>query len=589
MQDENNRSGTRWALILLSLALLLWLFKHGLVSSLPVEARAYRTDDLLMLNLADGLINRNWLGPYRGATLMKGAFFPLFLSWTIRFGPSYLASLDALNMLACVFFVSQVRSIFRDKRLLFFLFIFLLFEPCTYSRMTFQRVYRAGITEAQVLFLFGSWIGLYLSVRRCIESGDWRGTHRDLARSLTASLALWAMWNAREESFWILPFVLTATAVIAGLLICALRRRPEARTRIVVRLLCCLLPLAFLPCGNAWLRRENEKNYGASVRLEEVDGAFAAALKTIYSARGEEEIPWVTISRTQMELLYDASASLRQIRPELDAALDRYSSNDRRPEEAEVEDGWFFWALKYAAYESGAADTLPKSQAFWRQVRMELEAALDAPGSPLVRRPVMPSALMSPWRSTYTAQLPRTFFRALRYLVTYQEVGPRIEASGKSSASVSRCFEIYTNNQVVYSEANDAAQRLIHEGIEARLLRVIRLYRAVNPAAFLLGAAVFLLLLFLCFFRGMKEAGPCLLVTAGMFLSAFLLLAGVSYTDLTAFPAIGYFYMSGAYPLLLAAEWIAILYAADLLLGRRRSAKARSAVVLRGGKAEAGD
>ena len=143
---------------LLAAAALLCVFKHSLVTSLPVEARYYVTDDFLMVQMAEGLLSGNWLGAYDPVILMKGAFFPLFLAASNRFGSSYLSTLDFMNTLACVYFVWQMRHLFRDRRLLFPLFVVLLFEPCTFSGRTFQRVYRSSLTWMQVLFLFGSFI-----------------------------------------------------------------------------------------------------------------------------------------------------------------------------------------------------------------------------------------------------------------------------------------------------------------------------------------------------------------------------------------------------------------------------------------------
>ena len=54
-------------------------------------------------------------------------------------------------------------------------------------------------------------------------------------------------------------------------------------------------------------------------------------------------------------------------------------------------------------------------------------------------------------------------------------------------------------------------------------------------------------------------------------LSALILLLGVSYAEITAFSALRSFYMVGAYPLMLAGEWLAILYAAERLFGRREA------------------
>ena len=53
------------------------------------------------------------------------------------------------------------------------------------------------------------------------------------------------------------------------------------------------------------------------------------------------------------------------------------------------------------------------------------------------------------------------------------------------------------------------------------------------------------------------------LVIAGMWLSIVVMLGGVAYTDITAFTAVNYYYMAGAFPLMLAGEWMILLYTAE--------------------------
>jgi hypothetical protein len=57
------------------------------------------------------------------------------------------------------------------------------------------------------------------------------------------------------------------------------------------------------------------------------------------------------------------------------------------------------------------------------------------------------------------------------------------------------------------------------------------------------------------------------LTVSGLLLTAAVLLMGVSYAEITAFSAISYFYLSGAYPLMLGGFWIMILYSVSCFNG----------------------
>ncbi|HAZ06313.1 MAG TPA: hypothetical protein DCY58_08890, partial [Acetobacterium sp.] len=56
------------------------LVKQLLVIGIPLFAHAGAGhDDRLMINMANSLIQGEWLGSYSEKTLVKGLFFPLFL------------------------------------------------------------------------------------------------------------------------------------------------------------------------------------------------------------------------------------------------------------------------------------------------------------------------------------------------------------------------------------------------------------------------------------------------------------------------------------------------------------------------------
>ena len=570
MPVQRKQMDRRVNAFLLILAVLLFMIKYYLATSLPVEARHYNTDDLLMVRMAESLLEGNWLGNYDAVILMKGAFFPLFLAATNKLGLSYLSALTICHFLATTFFISQMRFLIRDRQLLFVLLAVLLFDPCSYSSLTFQRVYRSSLTEIQVLFLFGSYFGVYLHVRDRRKTGNWSGLWREVLLSLIGGCALWSIWNTREESVWVIPFITVAAILIAIELIAYRREQNASRIRIGLLLACCLLPLAILMSGNTWICRENKKHYGVSIRLEEVDGEFAGALKTIYSVKNEIEFPYVTVSSEKLERLYTSSDSLRLIRPELDEYIKRYDQADRNRNDGQVEDGWFFWALKYAAFENGVAGTLPDSQIYWDQVRLELEAAINKPDSILKRQTIMPSALMSPWRREYLVELPKAICSAISYTVSYEGTEPLTAASGKASAADSHRFELITNNQVVYPDRENEIQRKLIEASAVKLKAVINIFRKLNPVSAIVGVITYLSVLIRASAKKEQEQIPFLLVVAGMMLSAAVILIGTAYTHITGFFAIKYDYLAGIYPLMLASEWIPILYLGEQLMSYYR-------------------
>lgn len=558
-----NMHPVRQDLLFIDVALLICLIKHLLICSLPLEVRDYNTDDRLMVEMAAGILNGQWLGPYDAVKLMKGAAFPVFLAVARTSGSSYMRLLDFTNSAACLFFTWQVRKIIKDRRLLFVLFTVLLFDPCTFSRFVFQRVYRSSITWPEVLFIIGAYLGLYNKMLEHREEGSWnRGLMRELLTAALGAATLAFMWNSREESFWMLPFALTASVLIFNVSAGAFRQGDTGIKRLLFCVFCLLLFPAAVLFGNAGVRILNQQYYGEAVRLEEIDGTFGAALKTIYSVRNRTELPYVSVSREKLERLYKVSPSLKSIQPELEETLAYYDAVDRGGEDGETEDGWFFWALRRAAFDAGKTDTLPHSQLFWKQMQEELLAALKNPDSGLEQQSVLPSTLLSPFRPAYLRKLPLTFAKAVCYMVSYQEVAPLWGASGKESKDSLELFQDVTGDRAA---GNDSQSKL---SLQAMWIDgILHVYRLLNPVVAVVSIICFLLLLVRSILVRSSEHIPCLLTVSGLLLTAAVLLMGVSYAEITAFSAISYFYLSGAYPLMLGGFWIMILYSVSCFNG----------------------
>ncbi len=548
--------------VLLCAAVLLTAAKHLLVARLPIEARHYGVDDYLMLQMAEGLLKGNWLGDYAAATLMKGCFFPILLAAFSLAGIPYLSGLNLLHSLACLFFARQMKPVIRRRAFLPLLYLVLLFDPCSCAQMIFQRVYRSAIMETQVLFLYGAFFGLYFQYRFPPARPGRRHAAARVFYAVLCGAALWAMWNTREESMWVLPFAVTATVLTAAEIPSMPENAGKPLRRRMLGGAVLLLPFLILLSGNRLVAGINERVYGARVRLEVADGNFGKALKTIYSIENARDVPRVSVTREKLERLYALSPSLALIRAELDEQVAAYAAIDLHPKDGEAEDGFFFWGLKAAAFQNGIADTLPGSQAYWQSVREELLGAIGDPDSGLRTRPAMPSALMSPWREAYGREMISAMRSAFGCLVSFRDAAPSAYVPVKGSPNTARRFELMTGNLAMYpsvfhgSVIKEQSRRL--QPACAVLTRIGDLYRALNKPAAAVSLCLYVLLLVRCLKTKDRALRSACLAVLGMGLSVILYTAGVCYTHISAFPAVSYYYLIGAYPLMLACEATAV-------------------------------
>ena len=543
--------------------LALILLKHMLAIQLPISPRpGYRTDDNLMVMMARNILRGNWLGTYSYGTLMKGCFFPLFLSAAYTAGIPYLSALDLLNSAAALYFTLSLKPLLRKRKWMLILFAVLVFNPVNAAELTFERVYRCSITNFQTLFLFGSVFAAYL------DREDRFG--RQLARALFCGFMLWSAWNTREDAIWMLPIVLVAGVVMLALRLKA-RRTPKAAALAAVLF---LAPFLVLLGGNTAVSLANQHYYGMRI-VNEADAGFGQMIKTMYSIRNAEHIEHVSVSAEKLERMYQVSPTLRQIRPELTESLQQAdNASDASIGDGEVEDGWFYWCVRRALESSGIAKTLPEADAFYRKVDAELQEAIRNPENHFEKQWIMPSALMSPWQEGYEATLPEYIVRAAEYMVTYAEVSAAPRVVQPNVERISFLFEGITGNASVHSgESFVGEYRKIYI---SRADAVTSVYQAVNPYIAILSLFLFAVQAIAALVRRRKEEIPWLLVEAGTGLSALLLLIGIAYTDMTAFIAIRYTYISGGYALMLAFEWTVLLRFADRIPSILKRGGARS-------------
>lgn len=396
----------------ITIILILSIIKQIMVSCLPLLAISNGThDDLMMVNMADNLLNGHWLGIYSQYTLVKGIFFPAFLAFTNFLGISYINAANLLYTFACIFFIYAIKDFFKEKnqkKFMLIIFIILLFNPVSFASWTLQRVYRNGITLAQVLFIFGGYFAVFLKRKEDIK--------KSLFWIIIAGISLATFFNTREDAIWILPFVLVVTVILIGIKIVDNKTIKKKITHSLVM----TIPIIILFFTNLIISSLNYYAYGIFTTNELNDSNFKNAMQSIYSVKNKEDIEYVSVTREKVKRLYKMSPSLNSIKDELESSMDAWSKMDRNPSDDEVEDGWFFWSLRDAVSNAGYYETAKKADNFYRKVSEEIDSYIKENNVKTVM--TMPSALMSPWREGYTGKLFNTSLSIFDYITSFDEV-----------------------------------------------------------------------------------------------------------------------------------------------------------------------
>lgn len=439
MKKVKNRKIIFWCSII-----GLGIIKQILVGALPLQAYADQgADDMLMIRLTDSIMDGNWLGEYNEMTLVKGCFFPLYLACINGVGLSFMSVSSLLYTVSCIIFCMGIWPLFKRKALVLVLYTILLFNPVSAAAWTFQRVYRNGLTLSQVLLIFGAIFAIYLRRNR-----EYKVL---IPWAVLSGVTLIMLWHTREDGIWILPFVIVSTVVLIVLAYIQLKETKKKRV-FVYRAIIYSLPLFFLFIGNYVIRTVNYMAYGVFSYNEINDGDFADAIKSIYSVKNNDIVPYVSVTREKIKRLYEISPTLNRIRPELETAMNEWDYNDRTRGDGEVEDGWFFWCFREAVKTAGYANNAQEAASFYADVSKEIEEAFDKENSKIVRQNVMPSAIMSPWRKTYLEELPVTMAKATAYLIMFDDVEAKNDPGGQTEDNGIRLFESITNDMTIYPD-----------------------------------------------------------------------------------------------------------------------------------------
>jgi hypothetical protein len=534
----------------------LLVIRFVLVLGMPIFAHAGAGhDDRLMIGFADSILNGDWLGQYSEMTLIKGAMFPLLLVFNRLLGIPYVLGMTALYSAACLFFVYVLKDLLASKKFLLLLFAFLLFNPVSFADETFFRVYRNSITGAQTLLIVGGMFGLYLN--RKAKPG------RMIFFALVTGISFATFWLTREDGIWLLPFLVVAILITV---VAIILENNKKRKQILMRSLITVIPIVLLFIGSFCISAVNAHYYGIFTTNELSSDPFAKTIKMIYSIEDPVEADNVSVSREKMAIMIGVSPTLKGIEDDISESMDRWSWYDKDAPVREVEDGWFFWSLREAVADAGYYQNPQMAASFYENVYDELSAAVDS--GKLSQRFTMPSALMSPWRSEYLQEYPVAILKTAYYIVNYKEVHSNVLMSIDDGQNGIRLFEKITGNVANYPSEEQETIDLIKASL---LNKITLIYKLTGLILFLAAGIGYLRLSWLLLKKKREEKRfeIWLLMTA-IALSVLVLILGVAYTDISAYVAISYWYLTGAYPLMIVFEGLGAYILFDWYRERRK-------------------
>ena len=353
------------------LLLLLIAIKYFTISHF---ARFFITnavyDDILFLNLAEHISKGEWLGPYNENTLVKGPVYPLFIAFAHFFGISLTFMEFLLLLFGSLLMARALKPLLKTPVIQLGIIAMLLFNPMT-TNLHVVRVLRDGFYSSLSIVLFASLIGLMLRIKKPVK--EW------IIWSVMTGISLFALWNTREEGLIVVPVLLLLGIITLYRFVHHQKLTQSGKAHKTFNRYAyfwLLFPLIIFTSLNGLLAGLNYKYYGAFLRNEFKSTAFTNAYQSLCAIEDENRSDYIYLPKSAMRQAFAVSPTFAQLQGIIDrpdSPWPEYSFS----QSTETSAGWLMWVVRDAAKQIGIHKSLPQSQAWYREVSKELNAAFD--------------------------------------------------------------------------------------------------------------------------------------------------------------------------------------------------------------------
>ena len=407
-----------WGCLLLIL-LKLWLTgAHELLA----KFRAY--DDSLFLELAQHILNGNWLGELNYRTLIKGPGFPLFIALCYWLGIPLLLAQQLLYTIACLALMLVLRHWIKGVLTLLLFFALLLFNPFSYLYPLVGALMRESIYNSFALLFFAALLGIWQ------QAGEVSG--RALRWSLLAGLAFAALWITREETIWTVPgYILFGFFFLPAW-------RWNGGSGIGYRIILYILPVAISAGAFFAVAKTNQHYYGALVYNELKSKQFASALGSLMNIREDDYHPGIIVGPRAQKRAFEVSPTF--------ASLEEHIKR-RRKNRPNV---FYIWTLRSAVNDGGYyadVNNVQPALDVYANIGAEITAACESgelrcfDRAPTLRPPLYPE---------HIEQFPGTFLELIWNSIGF--VGHNAESSefdSKADMGMLMTFDHVTGHSAV--------------------------------------------------------------------------------------------------------------------------------------------
>ena len=535
-----------FTIIFVIAVLIISILKQLLVYDLPIVANVQLgVDDALMIQIADNIVEGNWVGNYNDSVLSKGLTFPIILSICYFIKLDYITMMTLLYTLSCLVLTYVLSKRIKSKLMLFIIYGITLFTPVMYSYQVMQRVYRNAIIPSLAILIISGYLLLFF-IRE--EKIYWK----KYLISLGIGIILALFWYTREDSIWILPFIIFMSLTLLIDVIIKNRKITKEFFKILVVI---TIPIIMIFIYRNILCYKNYEHFGVYTVYNNEE--YNKAMKNLKKVKKNVYYDNIDYPVEKLKRVAEVTC-LGQVYETLEGLIYGYSQFDSSPIEGEVANGWFPWAFKGALNSYGYYSAAENTNLFFSTLNRELEEAF-ANGT-LEKEDRKPDIILSTKKVLY--QTLQTMKALYRYDDIYFFEKPSEYAENHNE--IYNNFSKYTKNKFIVGipntiENEENIEKMVKykQSIEPRINiinKLIDIYRILTIVIFSLGIILYCcysILVFIQIFKKKFENLEMWIAISGILGAMFTLVLGIAYE--TAFNAyvITAMYLSASYPLML--------------------------------------
>lgn len=445
--------------------IIFFIIKCWIVSIQPIMVKGYSHDDALFINSAINLVEGNWLGVYNDTILSKGITGILFLSIGYKLNLSYLFMEQLLYFIACISFVKMLKHITKNKIILLISYVILLFNPISFSDAV-SFVYRDGIYISFILLLISLSFEVFFRYKNKLRNL--------ILYIFLLGIDLAAIYLCREETIWILPYLILAFIITILFIIFDKSCKDKIK-----RISCILLiPLSIVSIYTLIISSINYRYYGRFITNDFTSKDFKDAYGALTRIKPTNYIKRVPLNGEERKKLYKLSPAFKELEVYLEGKSElvyRHEINQNGNTYIDYKEGFLYWAVREAVYKKGYYTTAKSAKLYYERLANEINSLCDS--KKLECHPKR-SSLVAPLQKESIPELikyiPKTFDTQLKYKNVYV----RIPDSNKK-VNVSY-YEKITFNKAFYNSNDLNSNRM---GIMQFILLI---YQKINYILFVI-------------------------------------------------------------------------------------------------------